>query len=87
MGVLIYVNDIVLARNGPKAFKQFKAYLHICFSIKDLRPLKYFLGIEVARGPDGLFLHQKKYALHIIDECRLLGVKPADFSMEENHIA
>jgi len=59
--------------------------LNNCFQIKDLGPLKYFLGIEVARGPQGLFLCQRKYSLEIIEECGLLGTKPIKFPMETNH--
>ena len=75
----------MLAGNNAQACKNFKAYLHACFSIKDLRPLNYFLGIEVVRGPKGMFLCQRKYALEILQECGLLGAKPADFPIEENH--
>ena len=49
----------------------FKAYLGDCFKMKDLGPLKYFLGIEVARGASGLFLRQRKYTLDIISEASL----------------
>ena len=56
MAVLVYVDDIILAGNDSHACAKFKAYLDACFSIKDLGSLKYFLGIEVARGPKGLFL-------------------------------
>ena len=58
MALLVYVDDIVLASNDSEASTDFKAYLHSYFSIKDLGPLKYFLGIEVACGPKGLFLSQ-----------------------------
>lgn len=58
LGLLVYVDDIILTGNDSLACQQFKDYLNTCFQIKDLGPLKYFLGIEVARGPKGLFLCQ-----------------------------
>ena len=85
MALLVYVHDIVLAGNDPHACSAFKSYLHTCFSIKDLGPLKYFLGIKVARGPKGLFLSRRKYAFEIVDESGFLGSKPSDFLMEVNH--
>ena len=63
MTLLVYVNDIVLKSNNAQTRKDFKAYLHACFSIKDLGPLKYFMGIEVGCRSQGLFLCQRKYAL------------------------
>ena len=56
MSLHVCVDDIVLASNDVAASTTFKTYLHHCFSIKDLGPFKYFLGIEIARGPNGMFL-------------------------------
>jgi len=85
MDLLVYIHDIVLASNDSHACCQFKDYLHACFSVRDLGPLKYFLGIEFARNPKGVFLSQNKYALEMVDESGLLGTKHIEFLMEENH--
>lgn len=53
--------------------------------MKDLGVLKYFLGIEVARGLEGIFLSQRKYTLDIISEVGMLGFRPAGFPIEQNH--
>lgn len=53
--------------------------------MKDLGVLRYFLGIEVARDPTGMYLCQRKYALDINSETGLLGVKLVSFPIEQNH--
>ena len=53
--------------------------------MKDLGVSKYFLGIELARNPTGIYLCQQKYALGIIEETGLLAAKPVAFSVEQNH--
>ncbi|BBN68108.1 hypothetical protein Prudu_282S000300 [Prunus dulcis] len=50
---------------------------------KDLGDLKYFLGIEVSRSKQGIFLSQRKYALEILKDAKLLGAAPVDFPMEK----
>ena len=52
--------------------------------MKDLGKLK-FLGIEVARNSDGIFLCQCKYTLDIIFEVGLLGAKSVGTPLEQNH--
>lgn len=81
---LIYVDDVVLAGNDDSVIRNVKTDLDNRFSIKDLGPLKYFLGIEVARSPEGLVLSQRKYTLDILEECGLQGSRPSSFPMEQN---
>ena len=85
INVLVYVDDLIISGNNSAATGVFKAYLSDCFKMKDLGCLKYFLGIEVARSSQGLFLCQRKYTLDIISEAGLLGAKPCGFPMEQNH--
>nr|KYP60690.1 Retrovirus-related Pol polyprotein from transposon TNT 1-94 [Cajanus cajan] len=47
--------------------------------------LRYFLGIEVAHGKDGLFLSQRKYVIDIISEAGLVGARPISTPMEQNY--
>jgi len=85
MALLMYVDNIILTGNDSKLCTDFEFYLDQCFHINDLGALKYFLGIEVARNAQWLFLCQRKYALEIINECGLLGSKPVDSPIELNH--
>ncbi|GAA0150607.1 transmembrane signal receptor [Lithospermum erythrorhizon] len=82
--VLVYV-DLIIFENDSAAISKFKQYLSSFFHMKDLGVLKYFLGVEIARSHEGLFLSQQKYALDIVFEAGLLGARPVAFPMEQNH--
>jgi hypothetical protein len=47
--LLVYVDDIILAGTSVTEIDRIKLILDTHFKIKDLGPLKYFLGLEVAQ--------------------------------------
>ena len=53
--------------------------------MKQLGDLKYFLGIEVARSKHGIFLSQRKYILDFLSKTGMLGCKPVNTPIEQNH--
>lgn len=44
----MYVDDLLITGNSLSFVMKFKDYLSCYFHMKDLDPLKYFLGIEIA---------------------------------------
>ena len=72
LGLLVYVDGLVLTGNSSSHCKSFKEYLHIRFKLKDLGPLKYFLTIEVAWSPHWLVYAMKEvYSRH--SKCGMMG--------------
>ncbi|KAM1025522.1 hypothetical protein PS2_038373 [Malus domestica] len=76
---------MVVIGNDPEEKAALQKYLASEFEMKDLGALKYFLGIEVARSQQGIFLSQRKYVLDILTETGMLACKPADTPIELNH--
>lgn len=50
--------------------KYLKENLERAFEVKDLGPLRYFLGIEIARSSKGIVLSQRKYVLDSVGRNR-----------------
>ncbi|GJT52595.1 ribonuclease H-like domain-containing protein [Tanacetum coccineum] len=50
--------------------------LHAEFTMTDLGPLNYFLGISATRTTSGIFLSQTKYATEILEQAQMLNCNP-----------
>lgn len=80
----MYVDDIVLAGNSPDEINSVKYLLDQQFSIKDLGKLRYFLGFEIARSTKGIFMNQRKYTLHLLEDTGYLAAKPSSIPFDPN---
>ena len=80
--LVVYVDDIVITGSDSEGISSLKSFLQSQFHIKDLRMLRYFLGIEVMRSKHGIFLSQRKYILDLLSETGKLGVKPCISPMD-----
>lgn len=52
--LIVYVDNIILTADDKLEMNQLKTSFSSTFEIKDLGPLRYFLGIEVARSKKGI---------------------------------
>ena len=52
--LIVYVDDIIITGSNEAEIQRLKGVLSTEFEVKDLRKLKYFLGMEVARSKEGI---------------------------------
>ncbi|RVW38219.1 Retrovirus-related Pol polyprotein from transposon TNT 1-94 [Vitis vinifera] len=83
--LIVYVDDMIITGDDVEEISRLQDQLSTEFEMKNLGGLKYFLGIEVARSRQGIFLSQRKYILDLLAEVGLLECKPADIPIVQNH--
>uniref|UniRef100_A0A2N9G3P5 Integrase catalytic domain-containing protein n=1 Tax=Fagus sylvatica TaxID=28930 RepID=A0A2N9G3P5_FAGSY len=76
MFVLIYVDDIIITSPSPAAIDGLLSTLQSDFAVKNLGPLKFFLGIEVIPNEHGVLLSQQRYIKDILTRTKMLEAKP-----------
>ncbi|XP_057954067.1 uncharacterized mitochondrial protein AtMg00810-like [Malania oleifera] len=82
--LLVYVDDIVITGTNFALIDHLHQHLHASFHMKDLGPLKYFLGLEVYTAPSGIFLNQHKYTQDLITLAGLQDTSSVDTPLEIN---
>src|SRR6185437_2863123 len=73
--LLLYVDDIVLTASSQRLLQSVITSLQQEFAMKDLGQL-HFLGVTVEPRPSGLLLHQRQYALDILERAGMTDCKP-----------
>nr|GEW17594.1 hypothetical protein [Tanacetum cinerariifolium] len=59
MLVQVYVDDIMFGSKRKDWCKDFKTLMQSEFEMSSMRPLTFFLGLQVDQRPDGIFIHQE----------------------------
>ena len=75
--ILVYVDDMIITWSDKAVIKATKEFLKSVFGIKDMGEMKYFLGIEICRSKEGLFMSQRKYTMDMLTETDVLRGKIA----------
>jgi len=73
--LLVYVDDLIITSSDNVFVSSIIDQLGVAFSLKDMGPLHFFLGMEVIPTTDGLFLSQHKYIHDILCKTNMLGAK------------
>ncbi len=74
--ITIYVDDLIVAGDNEKEVEHVKNFFKQKFDMKDLGEFKFFLGIEVIKTLEGIWLLQRQYALDMLSKLVWLVVSP-----------
>lgn len=66
--ILLYVDDIIVAGSNMEVIDDVKAFLHFKFKLRNLGPVKFFLGLEIARSSLWIVIGQRQYVLQLLKD-------------------
>jgi hypothetical protein len=78
----VYVDDLIITGPAQESIDAFKKQMMRSFSMSDLDPLTYYLGIQVEQKEGVTTLCQSAYAAKILDQAGLRGCNPCQVPME-----
>ena len=75
--IIVYVDDMLIFGTNLDVVQETKDHLSAAFSMTDLGPCSYFLGMHVVRNSTGaIHLHQTTYIEQILVKYDLQGIYP-----------
>ena len=82
--ITIYVDDLIVGGDKEDEIEHVKGLLRQKFEMKDLGDLRYFLGIEIIRTPDGIWMSQRQYAMDMLSKYGMADCKPISVPLDQN---
>ena len=77
--IFLYVDDILITGRTLSLISFIKTSLHDAFEMRDLGPLKQFLGLKIAQDFDGIMVNQYKYIADLLLKFNMSDCKAAPF--------
>lgn len=75
--LLLYVDDIIITGSDSTVVSTIISQLSTTFEVKDLGPLRYFLGLQIDYKNAGFFVHQSKYITDLLTKFKMSDCKAA----------
>ncbi|GJT96496.1 retrovirus-related pol polyprotein from transposon TNT 1-94 [Tanacetum coccineum] len=78
----VYVDHIIFGSTKKKSCTEFETLMHKKFQMSSMGELTFFLGLQVTKKDDGIFISQDKYVDEILKKFGFSTVKIASTPME-----
>uniref|UniRef100_A0A2N9GXN5 Reverse transcriptase Ty1/copia-type domain-containing protein n=1 Tax=Fagus sylvatica TaxID=28930 RepID=A0A2N9GXN5_FAGSY len=75
--LLLYIDDIIITGLDSTVISTIISQLSTTFKVKDLGPLRYFLGLQIDYKKAGFFVHQSKYITDLLTKFKMSDCKAA----------
>ncbi|GJS49878.1 putative ribonuclease H-like domain-containing protein [Tanacetum coccineum] len=82
--VQVYVDDIIFGSTKNSLCTEFKSLMHKKFQMSSIGELTFFLGLQVKKKDDGIFISQDKYVDDILKKFDFSSVKTGGTLLETN---
>lgn len=73
--IVVYVDDLLIIGSSA-VVSDVKKQLSKLLTVTDLGACSYFLGINISKGPRGLFLSQSAYSVRLVESSGMAQCKP-----------
>ncbi|GJW79366.1 putative ribonuclease H-like domain-containing protein [Tanacetum coccineum] len=82
--VQVYVDDIIFGSTKKSLCVEFEQMMHKRFQMSSIGELTFFLGLQVKKKDDGIFISQDKYVADILKKFDFATIKIASTLIETN---
>lgn len=82
----VYVDDMILTGDNTTEMERLKKCVATEFEVKNLKQMRYFLEMEVAKSKKGISVSQRQYILDLLTEIDMQGCKPSNTPIEARTI-